>query len=490
MSSNFAAMAALVRRSHGLFLLGSLLMGMIQTSFAFVLIPSKTFEVKSTMKPRNFYAVDPIARNRESLVVASKSGDEENNEPLFYDDFADFIPGGGDVGGSFPAQNVQESKGNENVGKEEVEDDDEKEEEESELNLLLQKSQIQEIERNERISRNWSQGNWKCRGFSLDKSNYSIDTSAAKKAAATLANSTIAVSEEKSTTSTSSTTKEGPPIHVSQIAFDETSTGGKFGEIAEIIAVGRTDGSVFLVQLGSEYLTKFTAVPKLSWEEQEYGDGTSEGGGSNMRIETELINDKEMQERRASQMSGIQDTDALDIPYLDQDTSSSTSSSMPPFEIQCQFQAHEKNEGISALLYHDDTLYTGCTSGMIKMWRIDEFHDRMQMIPVQNLNIHQDKVVVLKTLSSQCKGNYDVMSHDLLLSASLDGSFALWDKGGDLVYRCQMLDDNGLPTSITAADVDTSGDEHIIYFGLSSGKDLEWIPCHEMFVVYVYIKSK
>ncbi len=476
MSFDFAAMIATILRSYGMFFIGFLLLSTIETSIAFVPVPSTTYKVRPFKNIKALWKVDPIVRNHESFVVrvASKSGDEDNEEPLFYDDFADFIPGGGDVGEPFLVEDMQENKGDEAMEREEVEMNDEKEEEEeSELTRMLQKGQMQEMERNERISRNWSQGNWKCRGFSLDKSNYNVDTSIAKQGATTVANSTIAVNEEKSTTSASSTTKEGPPIHVSQIAFDETSIGGKFGEIAEVIAVGRTDGSVFLVQLGSEYLTRFTAVPKLSWEdEDDNGDGKREGGGNSMKIETELVNDKEMQERIASQMSGIQGADALDIPYLDQDTS--TSSSMPPFEIQCQFQAHEKNEAISALLYHDDTLFTGCTSGMIKMWRIDEFHDRMQMIPAQNLNIHQDKVVVFKTLSSKGNGNDgDVMSHDLLLSASLDGSFALWDKGGDLVYRCQMVDDDGLPTSITSADVDTSGDEHIIYFGLSSGKGFE-----------------
>ena len=146
-----------------------------------------------------------------------------------------------------------------------------------------------------------------------------------------------------------------------------------------------------------------------------------------------------------------------------------------PFEIEYQFQAHGRDEAICAMLFHDDTVFTsakGDGKGGIKVWNMHgtSSSSATRIMPIHNLDgAHKDEVVALKTLSSQPSAK-DVSDHNLLLSASKDGSFALWDMEGDLVYRCELVDDDEAPTSITCADVDTSGEEHVIYLGMSSGE--------------------
>jgi WD40 repeat protein len=95
-------------------------------------------------------------------------------------------------------------------------------------------------------------------------------------------------------------------------------------------------------------------------------------------------------------------------------------------------------------------------------------NDDAKMMPGKTLSdAHSDRIVALKVLSS----SPDAVEPDLLLSASRDGSFALWDiNSGDLVTRCQMFADGSEPETITCADVDTSGvDGDVIFFGLGSG---------------------
>jgi len=103
--------------------------------------------------------------------------------------------------------------------------------------------------------------------------------------------------------------------------------------------------------------------------------------------------------------------------------------------------------------------------------------------------VHTDRIVALKTLARTATvGGMDVEEHDLLLSASLDGSFALWDttvvEGADgdgysLVYRGRVVltsssgrrgEEEEDVVGIQCADMDVlSGGEYVVYFGLSTG---------------------
>ena len=149
-----------------------------------------------------------------------------------------------------------------------------------------------------------------------------------------------------------------------------------------------------------------------------------------------------------------------------------------PFEIIHQFQAHERSEPITALYYQNKRLFTagGSTTGCIKVWSIIEQEDMegMDTYSVElNMNLHgahSGKIVALKALSSSSSSSSEGRVNDLLLSASEDGSMALWDlNSGDLVYKCHVADEYGNLVQITCADVDTSCDEHVIYLGLSTG---------------------
>jgi WD40 repeat protein len=416
------------------------------------------------------------ARGRVMLAQYTGEGHEDDNfddqkqspEPVYYDDF-DFSPG---ANSNVDASKDMNEKSSDSVAENQPET----------LSNLFQNSRDEEDDRNSRIIQNWENGNWKCRGFSLDKFNPvplppdtvddgSTETGGIDEPMQQSGGPNILSFNSNS----NNNSLDEKRIEISKITFDETALGPGFGTTSETIAVGRTDGTVYIVQLGNEYLTKFQAVPKVSmggnWD-GEGGEYDNDGGAApSARIEMEMIN---QEERVGVEMS---DMNFNDLPLggdvnLDSHIPRDVST---PFVIECQFQAHGRDEAISALLFHDDTLFTsakGEGKGMIKVWDMHGASSSTgtRMVPLHNLDgAHRDEVVVLKTLSSTPSAK-DVSDHNLLLSASKDGSFAMWDMKGDLVYRCELLDDDGNPTAITCADVDTSGEEHIIYLGLSSGE--------------------
>jgi len=232
------------------------------------------------------------------------------------------------------------------------------------------------VKKDAQLAKNWRQGNWKVRGFSLD--NCSTDDATA--------------------------------IHVSKVApgLDEHS-----------IVVGRSDGSVVLVTLGTEYWTNFRAAPV------KQGDPTSD-----------LLLQQPEQE----------------------DTS------QEPFEITHQFMAGAN--AISAIMVadhadKDDTvLVTASNDGVIHLWAYpDTSNDKV--VPLRTLEFHRGSVVALKKVKM-------ADNKELLFSASRDGTMALWDLWtGDLVFHCSMWkeEENNGSNSITCADVEGSH----IYVGLSSG---------------------
>ena len=377
----------------------------------------------------------PLAEKKESDESddAFMSPKQEENEPIIYDDF-DFVPGDSDV------MNPTVESGRVVSPREETND---KIEENDELSSLFQKSIQEETKRQERITKNWSTGNWKCRGFSLDKfSGAKIDGGA----------------NESNGNSKSI-------VKISQLAFDETATGPGFGVSTESIAVGRTDGSVFIVNLGEEYLTKFHAVPKLSMQ-GDWGDGENDdSNGASVKVGVEMVSEDDLKERRGANLPSELGMDSSDL--------GNPMNVATPFEIECQFQAHGKDESISALLFHDDLLYTAAKN--IKVWKMDSVNGNAVVVPLHNLgSVSEGEVVALKTLSTS-NDSQDASDHNLLFSASKDGAFSLWDMNGDLVYRCELLDDGGDTVAINCADVDTSGSEHIIYLGLSSGHVVAYV---------------
>ena len=115
------------------------------------------------------------------------------------------------------------------------------------------------------------------------------------------------------------------------------------------------------------------------------------------------------------------------------------------------------------LTNHEQLLFSAAKgSGDVHVWALPEELEA-KVIPLRTLtDAHSDTVVALTTLSLSPGGE-----ENLLFSASIDGTLALWDvQTGDLVYKCQMVQDEDT-CSISCADVDCS--QSTIYLGLTSG---------------------
>ena len=184
---------------------------------------------------------------KASTIKINQSGNH-GEEPLFYDDF--------DMGNS-QSDNLYNPQGSPDT-KENID-----------YTAIFQKSVQEDEDRQDRIIKNWESGNWKCRGFSLDK--YSTG-----------------VTEGNISQDSDKKIKENT-VKISTLAFDETASGPGFGQGAEQIAVGRTDGSVYLINLSHEYLTKFQAVPK------QYNTHDNDGDDSlSTRLEMEMVNEDDI----------------------------------------------------------------------------------------------------------------------------------------------------------------------------------------------------
>ena len=408
-----------------------------------------------------------------SRVPSDSEEEEEEEDNIIFDDFDDF------VAGSSPDDATQSSSSLWMQS----------------LTERIQESRHVEMQADARLAKNWRTGNWNVRGFLLDK----VDP--VREAVADTARSSSTLPPRRGMKNTEGKSNEIRPIHISTIVADQAAEID--GEIFETIAVGRTDGTVLIVQLGSEYLTKFTAVPNLivddssTWTTKDSvgnsdvsgkDDDLAKTDGTSVTVETKLVNSEKLKNEltndpdfdlEAAQSRGEKENPGED-PYGElygvEEIGNQQDEERPdpgtPFEVVHQFRAHEPDQDISSLVFDSGSLYTaGGESGEIRVWNVPETstaQDSSKMIPRRTLSeAHSDRIVSLKTLSSS--GDDEI--RDLLFSASRDGTFALWDNvSGDLVSQCQILDDSSEPVTITCADVDVSGaNGQVIYIGLRSG---------------------
>jgi WD40 repeat protein len=489
-----------------------------------------------------------LYRDHENEESDEDENDEngEEEDVVFYDDFGGTVLGGVDPPPPIVYQDMDVPIGS-------VVDDSSSSFAELQEGLQVLSERIaqtrdSQVQRDTRLAKNWRMGNWKVRGFQLDKSNMDSTTTTKTNSnhprTTQDADSTASLvtggprldnanrnsdnnpqqtnhdplskllqevsSNNKDTDKDAShnTSSNDGPIHVSKIVTDISSSSSG-GLESNVLAVGRTDGSICIVELGTQYLTKFTAVPKLIVEP---GNNETEDGGISVRIQSELMNQDELKEAMRDDHGSdekytmprpkqdgdneINFSDGMDESFGEGDDGDNTPNDDvamaeqdtmgTPFKILHQFQAHEKGDSITALVLDEGHVYSaGGNKGDIKVWAIPEDEDQEnesnngsgvrsapKMIPIKSLsNAHADTVVALKTLSMD--GSED---HQLLLSAAADGSFALWDRtSGDLVFRCQITDDYGEPVGVTCADVETAGENHVIYLGLSTGHVVGYI---------------
>ena len=347
------------------------------------------------------------------------------------------------------------------------------------LQSRMRKTRSAEAAYDAKLARNWRRGNWSVRGFALDKERSSFVPSSSPSVSKQTEDNGNAMADELSYMSSRMEAKDKiqRAVHVSVVAAPTSSSSLDTAiphdaslPDERVVAVGRTDGSVFLVQLGSEYLTKFMAVPKLVVEQNESVEQSElEVGdelGMTVRVENEWVNAVELEKRLKSEQPKRQRS-----PKEEDDTNSgldliAQNSLQPhPFRILYQFQASELGEAINALVFHDmDGRDSGvsiiCTaagnSGEIRMWSLPPSisasklkHD--ETMPAVTLSgVHSDRIVSLKTIAlssltsekQRTDNREDIVQHHVLFSASRDGTMAIWDldNNGELIFSCQCMD--------------------------------------------------
>jgi hypothetical protein len=234
------------------------------------------------------------------------------------------------------------------------------------------------------------------------------------------------------------------------------------------VAVGRTDGSVFVVRLGDEYLTNFVLAKNRDEDnDDDYNEQRTEGAGTARQLRD-------------------------DMPRTDDDESS------VPFVIRHQFLASDRGEPIRGLVYHDTIegnngerdggiiCTVAGTSGDIIVWNLP-LHEEENDADVGGVTqaavlggVHNDRIVSLRTMILKYQDD-GMDERDVLFSASEDGTFALWDlDNGELIFsfRCASADTG----KITCADVynpsswddgygdgDHRGNNDVIFLGTSGG---------------------
>lgn len=366
-----------------------------------------------------------------------------NNDDIFFDDFGDGFSDGS-------SSNSNNNGNNSN-------------------NLSSLQSRMSQVKGAEaaydsKIARNWRRGNWSVRGFALESSSYTTAS--------------------PTQTSATDTSKNDVPVHISAVVAPTSS----YPDISvpqdkalpqdRTVAVGRTDGSVFIVKLGEQYLTSFVAAPMLVVEQDDNGDEA----GMSVRVQNEWMDSNELKdtlhgERPQTLESGMgEEGDG----QMAQDQS--------PFEISYQFLASEHSLPIKKLAFHDivegdDCECVICTaagsSGDISLWKLPASSEDINKEPMQTVllgGVHNDEIVSLETMVLQ--------EQNVLFSASRDGLFALWnlDRNGELMLSCQCTDvENGSTMSLTCGDVsnpsswdddhsnENDNDNDAIFLGTSSG---------------------
>ena len=314
---------------------------------------------------------------------APKSFKNDEGDPQFYDDFGDSFIGNSSPDNSANFLQSLESK-------------------------MIQTREI-EAATNAQLSRNWRRGNWSVRGFSLAKQK-----------------------------SFSSEDQAQDAVHISAVAAptsaslaDMTLIGDNSIPEYRTVAVGRTDGSIFLVRLGQEYLTKFASSPQLV--------ETIKGEDLSVRVEDIWVE---------------QDQIKSDEQY-----------DLQPFEVLLHFQSSDDGEECHSIAYHDigedknnGYICTACgESGRISVWTLPMAGQQLQST---SLNVHKTKIVALRTVVLPSANDEE---QHLLISASLDGTIAFHDleKQGQLLLSFQCITEDG---HLTCADVSNPSIEHSYAF--------------------------
>lgn len=368
-------------------------------------------------------------RLRSVIPRLDALGSNDDGGGVFFDDFGDF-----------GSSNKNDSNGNDNL-----------------KSLKSRMSQVKSAEEayDAKLARNWRRGNWGVRGFALDKFATTSD-----------------------------------PVLVSAVVAPRSSALADTSLLQDrTIVVGRTDGSVFVVKLGDEYLTSFVSVPTLVVDEDDSnannGDAAAGGGEMSVRVENEWMGTEELRNRmqfEQSQLSKGAEEEEQKQVFKD------------PFVIRHQFLASDQGEAIKKMIFDDTIDGVDChgvictaagTSGEIKIWSLPHSSDvgSGQTVQIALLSgVHRDAIVCLETMV--LPSSDDGYDKKALLSVSRDGTFALWDLSnniGELIsaFQCANVSSD---CAITCADVSnptaliddfsddgSKNDNDVIALGTSTG---------------------
>ena len=276
------------------------------------------------------------------------------------------------------------------------------------LTRRFQQVQAAQAAETQRIQDNWTAQNWQVRGFSLD------------------------------TTDAKEQQDDASPISVTTLtaaAADENDD--------DAVWVGRSDGSLLLVRLGTEFVARFESVLTLKSQTSTTENDDDEDDSLSVSIASRLVRN---------------DLGIVGANNDDQDA----------FRIACQCRAYENGQAIQHVVAVADKVFTvAAHSTEIIPWIPDSPDDA----DVFGL-VAQPAWTTPSSLSSSTREHVEIIAIQavaleesaeptLLASVASDGTLALWDIAtGALLFTCQVAmqdndnDDNtkrGISATITSA---------------------------------------
>jgi hypothetical protein len=357
-----------------------------------------------------------------------------SNNSIFYDDFGD----------SFGA-----------VGDDIVSSVDDAFLPENSLTARIRGVSLEEQFQRTQLKENWETGNWNVRGFSLDPTTTTTTSD----------NDSDADDNSEETTLTDAAASK---IIVSCLCQEHQDDDDDDEESesadTDTIVVGRTDGSVCVVRLGTEYLARFT-------NQLTAKQGAAE---NTFTVQRELQRETNNKPPSLEVRDNDDDDDNDDNPSGGRDTPNKEEMLRPsvPFEIVSQFQACSESSPITNMLLLEDVLFTTSSSpnGQIQQWKFGEDDASVALAATMEMPsalscLPCSKIVDLKFLERRDKTDQTT----LVVAVCSSGIMALFDSTtAQLIAFGQvppMQDQDSM--QILCMDVDRK--ESFIYLGTDSG---------------------
>lgn len=325
------------------------------------------------------------------LLHESSDPNSSSDPPFFYNDFDDWdYPIGSSSYGGTAEGPSKETKGEE----------EEKWTAGTVLSTALirrmSQMQLRDFQQQLQLTLNWQSGSWKVRGLAVDS----------KQDAMVCCLSVTPMEEDwVIPTTTTTTSSRGRP-----------ASGGSV-IMADILWVGRTDGTVLAVQLGSS-----------SWTQLRTKQGSQAQSSRSMDDEGTL--------------NEMEPTDSI-IPPTEHDNDPSS----------ILYQVSAGNQPVVSIQHYDNYLFTSVrgSQGSIQVWMIPEEEDEEleeeetnnipTLLSVSTLTgIHGDDLIFLKVIPLPMSRHQQQAANGtsgafVLLTVATDGSLAVWDTNTSTCLR-------------------------------------------------------